>query len=132
VPGIDELETLSRANLGFYEAFQTLDPEKMDAVWAETEDVTAVHPGWALIKGRSAVMESWRRIFENPSMMQFAVTGVELRVEGNVGWVTCTENITSLVDGQVGESRVQGTNVYVRRGTEWRMVHHHGSPVMRR
>ena len=128
---MDDLESLSRANLTFYEAFQTLELEKMDAVWAETEDVTVVHPGWALINGRSAVMESWRRIFENPSMMQFAVTGAELRVDGDVGWVTCTENITSLFDGRVGESKVQATNVYVRRGARWLMVHHHGSPVMR-
>ena len=70
MPEIDDLEALSKANQGFYEAFQTLELEKMDAVWAETDDVTVVHPGWALIKGRSEVMESWRRIFENPSMMQ--------------------------------------------------------------
>ncbi len=128
---MDNLESLRLANLGFYEAFQTLEPETMDAIWSDAEDVTVVHPGWALIKGRDAVMESWRRIFENTSMMQFAVTGVELWVDGDIGWATCTEHITSLVDGRGGEANVQATNIYVRRDERWLMVHHHGSPVMR-
>ena len=124
----DEAAVLS-ANAAFYAAFESLSTEAMDAVWADEEPVLCVHPGWPLLSGREPVMESWRRIFENASLMHFDITGAEVVVEGDAAWVSCTENLTQVLDGRVVEGKIQATNLFRRSLGEWRVAHHHGSPV---
>ena len=123
----DEAAVLA-ANAAFYAAFESLSIEAMDAVWAHDEPVLCVHPGWPLLSGREPVMESWRRIFENATLMHFDITGAEVVVEGDVAWVSCTENLTQVLDGRVAEGKIQATNLFRRRLGEWRVAHH-GSPV---
>ena len=124
----DEAAVLS-ANAAFYAAFESLSTEAMDAVWADEEPVLCVHPGWPLLSGREPVMESWRRIFENASLMHFDITGAEVVVEGDAAWVSCTENLTQVLDGRVVEGKIQATNLFRRSLGKWRVAHHHGSPV---
>lgn len=126
---ISDSDAVKQANQGFYRAFESLDVHKMRGVWAQSEDISCVHPGWPLLKGFEQVMESWKRIFENTSMMQFTITGAVIRVEGDSAWVMGTENIATLVDGKVAEAKVQATNIFIKRDGRWLMVHHHGSPV---
>ena len=54
------------------------------------------------------------------------VTDEQVHVEGPTAWVTCNEN---LIDAG-GTQAVAATNVFVERGGGWRLVHHHGSPVV--
>ena len=124
-----EATEVERANEAFYQAFESLDVKRMAAVWADGEHITVVHPGWPLIQGHEPVMASWARIFEHASLMRFRVTATTCTVVGEWAWVTCTENITSVNDGRVGEGCVQATNIYVKRGALWLCVHHHGSPL---
>lgn len=42
------IEEITRANLAFYAAFESLDMLQMDKVWAHLEYVTCIHPGWSL------------------------------------------------------------------------------------
>ena len=122
-------EAVREANSSFYQAFESLSLDAMDSVWAHEEPVLCVHPGWPLIRTRERVMESWERIFDNAALMQFAITGAEVVVDGNVAWLSCTENITQVLDGRVLETRIQATNVFRRRLGKWYVAHHHGSPV---
>ena len=124
----DEAAVLA-ANAAFYAAFESLSIEDMDAVWAYEEPVLCVHPGWPLLSTREQVIESWRRIFENASLMRFDITGAQVVVEGDAAWVSCTENLTQLLDGRVVEAKIQATNLFRRRLGEWRVAHHHGSAV---
>jgi ketosteroid isomerase-like protein len=62
--------------------------------------------------------------------MTFELTEVQVQVAGDIAWVICTENITSRQGDTPRESQVLGTNLFERIGTEWKMIHHHGSPVM--
>jgi ketosteroid isomerase-like protein len=117
------------ANLAFYRAFETLDAEKMEAVWVPSVRAQCTHPGWRRLVGFAAVMESWRRIFENTFGMKFDITGVEISVCGDVAWVVCTENITSQTYDGLAQSQVEATNVFERHEGRWLLVHHHGSPV---
>ena len=124
----DEAAVLA-ANAAFYAAFESLSIEDMDAVWAHEEPVLCVHPGWPLLSTREQVIESWRRIFENASLMRFDITGAQVVVEGDAAWVSCTENLTQVLDGRVVEAKIQATNLFRRRLGEWRIAHHHGSAV---
>jgi len=125
------LREIHEANRQFYRAFESLDIKRMDQVWAQEDQVYCVHPGWDLRAGWPAVRDSWVQIFNHALSMQFAITEIKVNIEGECAWVTCMENITSMMDGEPQYSRVLATNIFKRQGEQWRMVHHHGSPVFR-
>jgi ketosteroid isomerase-like protein len=102
----------------------------MEQVWLKSARVHCTHPGWRRLVGYAAVMDSWQRIFENTFEMSFHLTGVEIAVVGDLAWVVCTENITSRTYDGISRSQVEATNVFERHDGRWRLVHHHGSPVV--
>src|SRR5436189_231886 len=53
------------ANESFYRAFAARDAAAMEALWATDLPVACIHPGWAPLTGRAAVMQSWRNILSN-------------------------------------------------------------------
>ena len=128
MPEDDHSEVL-QANQGFYDAFGSLDIDRMETAWSRGDVVTCVHPGWPSLNGWFEVMQSWERIFSGATMMTFTITEPECTVSGDVAWVTCTENLTTLVDGRVMSARVETTNIFRWRDRTWKMVHHHGSPA---
>ena len=123
-------DEVRRANESFYRAFESLQTARMEDVWLHSARVQCTHPGWLRLVGYAAVMESWERIFESTFKMTFDLTAVEISVAGDVAWVVCTENITSHTYDGISHSQVEGTNVFERHEGRWRLVHHHGSPVV--
>jgi ketosteroid isomerase-like protein len=128
-PDDDEAQ-LVEANAGFYRAFESLDLAEMDRAWAHAEYVRCVHPGWCLLVGWEAVQQSWDAIFKGTREMRFSIEDVRPHVDGDLGWVTCTENILSHARGQVAVTSLLATNLFERRGGEWLMVHHHASHIL--
>lgn len=124
------MSDLEEANARFYRAFETLDIAEMDAVWAHGAHVTCVHPGWPLLVGWEAVRTSWETIFNNTAEMSFTLSAVRAIRAGEIGWVTCTENILSEIRGRVSVTSVLATNIYERDGDQWLLVHHHASHVL--
>jgi len=125
------LKEVHEINREFYRAFESLDIEQMGQVWARDAQVFCVHPGWDLRAGWPEVRDSWVQIFNHTLTMRFAITEIKINIEGDCAWVTCMENITSMMDGEPQHSRVLATNIFNRREGRWRIVHHHGSPVFR-
>ncbi|MGH7125410.1 MAG: nuclear transport factor 2 family protein, partial [Stellaceae bacterium] len=68
-----EADALLAANLAFYRAFTAHDVAAMEHVWAAETPVLCLHPGWELLRGRGAVMESWRQILTNPEAPRVVV-----------------------------------------------------------
>ena len=126
----EKIEEVTRANQVFYEAFESLDVGRMDRIWAQQEYVTCIHPGWTLRVGWPAVRDSWVLIFNNTFSMKFELTEIQIQVAGDVAWVICTENIANRQGERSQESRVLATNLYEKTGDSWKIIHHHGSPVM--
>jgi ketosteroid isomerase-like protein len=126
----DDLAGVEEANSRFYRAFETLDSAEMDAVWAHTEQVQCVHPGWPLLVGWSAVRGSWESIFASTTEMRFTISDARVAGGPDLAWVTCKENILSQVDGLVSVTSLLATNVFEHVEGEWRMVHHHASHVL--
>lgn len=126
----ERIEEVTKANEAFYDAFGSLDVVKMDRVWAQQEYVTCIHPGWTLRSGWPQVRDSWVLIFNNTFSMEFELSDLQIQVAGDVAWVICVENITSRQGETLQETKVLATNLYERIGEEWKMIHHHGSPIM--
>jgi ketosteroid isomerase-like protein len=114
------LEVLE-ANEAFYRAFAARDPEAMTAIWSSAHPVACIHPGWDVLDGRDAVLGSWRRILTSGDSPDITCSLAEARVFGDVAFVTCHEAI--------GAGRLAATNVFVREGGAWRMVHHQATPI---
>jgi uncharacterized protein (TIGR02246 family) len=127
----DERE-VADTNARFYRAFEALDADTMAAVWAHSEHVKCVHPGWPLLTGWEAVRTSWENIFANTQEMRFTISEVRVVVAGDTAWVTCTENILSEVQGRLSVTTILATNIFERHADGWRMVHHHASHVLAR
>ena len=122
------VEELKAANQRFYDAFNELSMERMDAIWEGTEQAVCVHPGWQPLVGWQPIRDSWQRIFANANMMQFNIRYLNVVVQGDFGYVTCREGITSVVQGKANNFSTYTTNIFSRSETGWRMVAHHASP----
>ena len=121
------------ANAALYAAFETADVDAMQDVWDDVDPgaLVCVHPGWPMLRGRSAVLRSWSAVMTGTEYIQFFLTDVHVTVLGDSAVVTCTENVLTSAD--VGENAsVVATNVFVRRPDGWRLQVHHGSPVLGR
>lgn len=114
------------ANAAFYAAFEARDLDAMSELWLHEDHVACTHPGWATLQGWPAVAASWFALFQGPAAMQFILTNVAGHVVGDVGWVTCDENLLAGSQAQT----VAATNVFVRRDGAWRLVLHHGSGIV--
>jgi ketosteroid isomerase-like protein len=131
-------EDVRAANAAFYAAFEAGDLDAMAEVWERTDRCRVTHPGWPTLAGWPKVAGSWQAIFSSTPFIQFVLTDERVLVVGDVALVTLDENIlqaTTAPDGggtgtdELSGARVAATNVFVRDGGRWRMVHHHGSPV---
>jgi len=124
----DEKE-VAKANESFYSAFESLNVQQMESVWAKDADIQCGHPGWRILRGWKPVMESWQRIFENTPQIRFMLTDVSIEVRGEVAWVTLYENLNSSLEGQNVAAMILTTNIFRKGPDGWRMIHHHGSSV---
>ena len=125
-----ELVDLLAANAAFYAAFEARSPVAMEALWASSDDVSCTHPGWATLHGPTEVQRSWRGILSGPQHLQFIVSDERAHVSGDLGWVTCVENLLA-DDGPHGSAAA--INLFRRSAHGvWRLVAHHASPVMQR
>jgi ketosteroid isomerase-like protein len=117
------------ANEAFYAAFEDRSTDAMDAVWFHGPDVVCTHPGWAPLLGWPAVRASWEALLANEEHLQFIVTDVRVTTGTDLGFVSASENLLT-ASGPQGSVAV--INVFARQPDGgWRMVAHHGSPVLR-
>lgn len=115
-------------NRRYYDAFQSLDVEQIGRVWWHDEAASCIHPGWDIRHGWAAVRESYQEIFVATRSIRFSLGDVRVRVVGDLGYVTCVENLVTEEDDQHDYlGAVLATNVFERRRSEWRLIHHHTS-----
>jgi ketosteroid isomerase-like protein len=124
---VDEIEAVLAVNRAFYEAFESRDFDAMSDLWEHSDRVSCTHPGWRTLHGWGSVGGSWATLLGNQQHLQFIVTEERAHIAGDLGWVTCDEN---LLDG-AASGTVAAINLFGRQddGT-WRVLSHHGAPVM--
>jgi ketosteroid isomerase-like protein len=121
---------LRAANEAFYAAFQSLDLERMESLWAREGLVSCVHPGWDLVSGREAVIQSFRTIFEGTTSIRFRIEDAHITAGTEVGFVVCRELLSTEVQGVTVENVLTTTNAFVREQGEWRITHRHAAPLL--
>jgi ketosteroid isomerase-like protein len=109
------------ANEAFYVAFGARDMAAMTDLWATRAPVTCIHPGWPPLFGRDEVLESWEGIFSGDASPEITCHGAQPHLYGEMATVLCYERIP--------ESYLIATNVFVREGGLWKIVHHQAGPT---
>jgi ketosteroid isomerase-like protein len=115
-------EAVIAANERYYAAFATRNLAAMDAAWARHTPATCIHPGWMLLEGREDVMASWASILGNETQPRVVPGGARAVVVGEMAMVHCREFVAG--------AGLVATNLFVREDGEWRIFHHHASPVL--
>ena len=118
----DEIESqVLAANKAFYAAFNQKSLEAMQQIWADSPQVSCLHPGWNLLRGRADVLDSWRAILGNPTQSRIVVGGASVTLLGEAALVVCRE--------LVGGSPLAASNLFLIEEGAWRLLHHHSGPV---
>ncbi len=115
----DETAILA-ANAAYYRAFTTADFAAMSRIWAD-DNVSCIHPGWPVLIGRPAILESYREILRNPDQERIEPRNETVMISGEEARVICVEF--------VGGAALAATNLFKRIGGTWRMTHHQASPI---
>jgi len=108
------------ANDAYYRAFATADFAAMSRIWAD-DNVSCIHPGWPVLIGRQAILESYREILRNPDRERIEPRNETVMVSGDEARVFCVEF--------VGGTALATTNLFKRVADVWRMTHHQASPI---
>lgn len=113
-------DAILAANAAYYQAFVAGDFARMVVIWAET-DVSCIHPGWPVLIGRDAILDSYRNILRNPHQAPITPHNATALITGDDGRVFCIE--------VVGGMALAATNWFRRIDGAWRMIHHQASPI---
>ena len=113
-------DAILAANAAYYRAFTTADFAAMSRIWAD-DDVSCIHPGWPVLIGREAILESYREILRNPNQERIDLRNETVLTAGDEARVICVEF--------VGGAALAATNLFKRIDGEWRMTHHQASPI---
>lgn len=116
----DEREVLE-ANKAFYQAFRERDSARMDSLWAEEQPVAVIHPGWQVLYGRKAVLESWHGILGGTEPPEIHCGEAQVYSLGDTAFVICLEHLPG--------GDLIATNIFTREAGRWRLVHHQAGPT---
>jgi len=93
----------------------------LERLWADTDDISCIHPGWPAIVGRMAVIGSWRNIISNPERPSVTCHDAQAIAMETTGHVLCIELI--------GATPLAASNHFRYIKNEWRLVHHQSTPI---
>ena len=115
----DEADILA-ANTAYYRAFASADFAAMSRIWAD-DNVSCIHPGWPVLLGRQAILESYREILRSPNQERIEPRNETVIAAGEEARVICVEF--------VGGAALAATNMFKRVAGAWRMTHHQAGPI---
>lgn len=118
---MSDTDSLLFANEAFYQAFTDRDIDAMADLWSRDHPVSCVHPGWGPLFDRSEVMSSWAAILGAPEAPDIRCATPTVQLYGDLGTVICFE--------QLPGGTLVATNIFVRQGSVWKMIHHQGAPT---
>ena len=122
-------KNIIEVNQKFYDAFNKNDIELMIGVWLNDSASQCIHPGWDVLNGFEPIMISWQKIFTAAQDLEIKLSHLEVTTSEDLAWVTCQENLFSILSSGVQLSKVHSTNLFKKINGEWKMILHHASPV---
>jgi ketosteroid isomerase-like protein len=123
--------TPEAAQEAFYAAFAATDFAAMTKVWRDDPDTLCIHPGGGLLKGTTAVMQSWMEIFSAAQPPTIDIEPVTGMTSGDLAVRVLVELIRPNGQASGSATRVLATNVFRFLDGSWLLVEHHASLPLR-
>jgi len=120
--------TPEEAEQAFYDAFQRADLNAMMNVWADREFIECIHPMSERVRGRAAIENSWRHIFNAGARVQIRLSGIH-RTRDSLLAIHILHEHLGAPDNPGRTPTIVATNIYQLIEGSWHMVLHHASPV---
>jgi len=120
--------TPDEAEAAFYDAFRASNLKAMMVAWADREFIECIHPMSDRARGRAAVEESWRRIFDGGLKVELELSNVHRTQDALLAIHTVYEHFSNPGDNRQ-HPPVVATNIYQLVDGGWYMVLHHASPT---
>lgn len=117
--GIMNAAAVLFANETFYHAFSQRDFATMERLWARDAPVLCIHPGWPALTEHAAIIESWRRILQNPATGPVVPHHARAFLYDAFATVVCYEQVESTL--------LVANNTFLVESGEIRIFHHHSS-----
>jgi len=117
----DIIRAVLAANEEFYRAFRERDMGALEDLWASRSPVACIHPGWDIMTDREEVLNSWRRILSSQDNVRIECRNTIPYLLNDIAIVLAHE----LLSGHT----LTVTNMFRLEEGEWRMIHHHSSPM---
>jgi ketosteroid isomerase-like protein len=114
----------------FYNAFARLDLILMSALWLYGDKAVCIHPGGGLLRGKEAVLASWREIFNGSQPPRIEHRLIDTYESDDLVVHLVEERIRPRGGASEQASRVIATNVYIRDRDAWYLAEHHASLPM--
>ncbi|MGH9441195.1 MAG: nuclear transport factor 2 family protein [Thermoanaerobaculia bacterium] len=123
-----DISRVMEANRSFYAALEHRSFGEMEGCWSHADDIACTHPGWHRLDGWDEVSRSWQAIFANSRSWRVRCESPRALLREDLAVVVCLEYLEA-VGAQGDPARMQATNVFRKENGEWKMVHHHASPM---
>ena len=79
--GPPDADAVAAVNDELYASVEARDIDRMSAVWDDDDDITCVHPGWPMLRGRARVDWDPRRAARIPGAQRVVDFDLEEAVE---------------------------------------------------
>ncbi len=129
MPEDTEKDKILEANMRFYEALGKRDLDLMKAAFLRSEKAGCMHPGWMMLRGWEAIMQSWENIFDPEDRLRIRLHNITVDIAGDAACVTCIQELTYIRRDPVTMNVSVSTNIFEKTESGWLMVIHQASPV---
>jgi len=124
------IENLLQMNQTYYKAFENFDLKLMSNVWANTDDVVCIHPGWDILIGWEKVRDGWSKIFMDDTLLKFTIRNTNTIILNEIGIVSCIEQIFVSAKDTISQTFIATTNLFKETKDGLKLFYHHSSPVL--
>ncbi len=129
---LDEKSQIITINDAFYRSFEKRDIKKMSQVWWQGATSTCIHPGGNVLQGWDVIFSSWETIFKNTDYLEIDTEPINIELGQDIAYIVLIEKVIQINRGRRLEAESIATNSFRKMAQKWYLVHHHGSPIMRR
>lgn len=115
----------------FYAALNHLlngNADPMLATWSRTPAATTMHPIGGCERGWSKVKGPWAQVAGICQGGKVKLTSSKIHATKDMAVESGLETGTATMAGTTVTFSQRVTNVYIRNGREWNIVHHHSDP----
>ena len=123
-------EEIRKASKQFYTALTRMangNSGLMSEIWLHHETATVMHPIGGLEVGWKAIKKSFDQFAELSTAGEIALEDQHIHILGDVSYEVGIEVGQMEFVGRWIGFRHRITNIYSKKGGEWKIIHHHGA-----